>query len=882
MGRREELGTIQRLLQRVAAGKGTVLAITGDAGFGKTRLAKEVLRLAWRRQWQALYGAAHSSEGQASYQPVIDALRSAVWVNPAHADLIPAELSSAIPEVSPAAAGHKIPDRVAAQANLFAGVARYLQSLAGSTPLVVVLDDLHDADEGTLRFFHYLARQTQRMPLLLVGAWRSDAGDGSGLLAEIVPSLQREQLLETLHLGSLTASEHQMLLDHMLTDGHIVPDVAAYLYRLTDGVPLFAREIFTQLVRDGRVKQVGRRWQFAEQFDQRAAELPTTIQALMNQRMASLSQPARQLLQLASVIGDEIPVDLLGALLDPSELDALDELLASRILIESGEQLHFTHRLMRNAVYDTVSGVRRRMLLLQIGRALELLYENDPVHLPVGALAHYYEAAGEPEQAIDYLIQAGDRAEAVYDHDGAIRCYTEVCSLLDHLPGQELQLARAWERVGDAQRMTGNVPESHAAYLRALEVAPRSAHSNERFVRFNLHRKSVLASVLAVDIPAATEHLEQARILIDTDPVNRARLLIAEALLNWHAFNLQGAVTSATEALEIAEQHDAPVEVAQAREMLALAHISLGDWETGLAFELSNRANDWSPEIVVAIDAHLCLFQFLISSPDWHDSAKQFISTAANKASDQGDLRCLAICHFALGHVAVLQGQPGVAGDRLMTALELHQRIGSTSGAAYSLAGLVQLLTASQRFDAAWPLVRQGLIVSEQASIRDHCLSQMYAVGIENRLEAGDLDRAAELVEAAKRQDEISGPCSVCRPDLYTKLAAYHLALGQPDEARVYIEQALPVVEMTGNLHGRARLLRERGKLHAMLSNPQQAGGDLLESASIFRKLEDAYDLARTMQLWVSLDVQPIADPALRQFDAREVLDRFTSTRVAL
>lgn len=894
VGRRPEMQSIAALFERLASGRGALLAIEGEAGIGKTRLALEIGRWGRERNWQVLFGGAHEQEGQMAYLPFIEALRRALWENPADAGLIPAELAVAIPEIPSSATPMTPSDQVAAQSALFAGVLRFLSARARAAPVILILDDLHAVDEGSLKLFHYLARQTAQLPLLLAGIWRTHEPAATPLLPQIASDLQRRHDMQRLSLKGLSATDHRSLLEQALQGGRIGQDLADELYRRSEGNALFARELARQLVADGRLVSAGEAWQLlgdlTGEMDAALQSVPRSVAALAQRRVNALSPEAARMLQFSAVAGREVSDAIVEMGLNAegvttSFLDAVDEALATGLIAESGRSYRFSHPLLREAIYQQMSVSRRRALHGQIASTIETLYQHDPAGAPVDALAHHHRQAGNPARAIRYLIDAAGRAKGVYDHDGALRRYREALALLDDGPiGDRASLeAEIHELLGDVYRAIGNVTESFEAYQRAIEILSSSTTEDGSTRLFTLHRKAVLGAALVNDMPTAGRHLSQAWNLLGPDDLDEARLLIAHALFDWHCMQLEQAIEHAERALDIAERIGAATETNQACEMLALSHFPLGNWEAGLSYEQRRGTTHWSPEFVVAVDAHLCLFQFRLHSSESYQQGQRFIESVTQQATTLGNLRCMAVCHFVLGYLAFLQGEPRQANEHLSSALDLHQRIGSPAAAAYTLACQINLFTATGNYDPAWRLVEQGVELAEQAAIRDHCLTQIYTAAIRNRLEAGDgtTPQLRELVEAARAHDAGSPPCALCRPDLYEALAACSLMDGKPGEAATYIEEALPLIDFAQNRPGRARLLRMQARIYAAQDNTSEAGRCLLEAAALFREAGDRYDLARTLQEWGRLGDGGSGERAGMLQEADEIMNRYRDVQIS-
>jgi tetratricopeptide (TPR) repeat protein len=380
-------------------------------------------------------------------------------------------------------------------------------------------------------------------------------------------------------------------------------------------------------------------------------------------------------------------------------------------------------------------------------------------------------------------------------------------------------------------------------------------------------------------VPLAAENLALARQLVENDPTDEARLLIAKALFAWYTHQYGESLQHASLALAIAERAGAQPEVSQAYELLAISHLPLGHWEEGLRAALQWHTAGWSLDNMVAADAHLCLYLHVFHGEESLQQTRRFIETLAQQSATAGNQHCLAICYFALGNLALRQGLPDEAAESLVRALELHERIGSPTGVAYTLAQQVELLTAAGVHAPAPRLAERGIEAAHRAAMRDHCLRQLYAAGIRNRIGAGDAVGALALVEAIRAHTATSPPCAVCQVELCEALATFHLKSGEPEKALPHVEQARQLTGYAQSRPGRARLARAHGQIHAARGEPAEAERCLLEAAGLFRALGDQYDLALTLQALAAVDGGEGRTEPLRQAEA--ILDRYRSPSIA-
>jgi DNA-binding SARP family transcriptional activator len=586
VGRAQQLTAIVERLDDLSARRGGALGVEGPAGIGKTRLLREAAALARARGFHVASGRAREEEGPLPYGPFVEAVSAALAKDRANAELLPAPFAELIPALPPGAAVPKS-DPLTARTLLFSGLERFFAARAKKAPLVLVLDDLHAADTASLELFHYLARRAAELPLLILAAWRPDEPGAEGALASTLHSLQRDERLATLRLPPLSHAEASELAARAL-GGDADGELQEQLFRWSEGNPLFARELVRQLQGEKRIVRRGGLWR-APAGD---APLPPSLRELLRRRWDRLRPAAQRLVQAAALIGRDVPVAELRAAAgaEPEFLDLLEEAAAAGVLTEASTSVRFPHALYRDAVAQQISPARARELHGRIAEALEKLQGA------VEAIAHHWARAGDPARAVHYLLRAGDRAEQVFAHGEALARFSEALALAPE-SAPELR-AHAHERIGDVHRATGDVARALAAYRAALDSAPRG----------DLHRKIALAAVLALDMPTAAEHLRKAE--AGAEGLARARVLIAAALFDWHRNELLSAVEKAQQALAIADEKGAAVEAQQACEMLALSYLPLGRWEEGLKYELRRTAAGWSPEVVVATDGHLCLWEY--------------------------------------------------------------------------------------------------------------------------------------------------------------------------------------------------------------------------------------------------------------------------------
>src|SRR5581483_2448203 len=652
----------------------------------KTHLTRELIARAQRRGFHALVGSAYEMEGTIAYGPFLDILQAALRDSPAGQERIPAE-------IAPMLSGHlqdarPVPnsDPLAAQTYLFAGIAEFLRWRGESTPLVVVLENGHVADQGSLELFHFLARRLQDVPLLLVATRRKEGAIGDPL-DKLVRSVRETATVNVLTLGPLSAVDHHELLRQQGGERSLSREQSDEIFQLSEGNPMYALELHEFRSRPPPP---------GAHRSPSAGTIPPSLRNSVAERLEKLSSSARELLTIAAVAGEGVSYPLLETLwssgnegrgeANASLLAVIDQLIAAQLLYERGIHYHFGHALYRSCIYESVSEARRRVMHAQVAHSLVSLGERE-AELPVEQIAFHYQRAGDARQAAHFLTLAGQRAASMYAHEDALRRYRDALALLE--PARDAMVKRIcgdlYSLIGDTSRAAGYLSHSFAAYERAMSLIEGLPINEAELTE--LHRKIALVAIFATDMQKAGHHLAEAWRLVGDDPRVHAQLHILRALYLWHFNRLEEAAEYAHRALDLSESAQAAVESAQACEILAMAYLPLGRWQEGLRYERQRLQHGrWSPDLVVATDAHLCLWEYHVHEDRMLDQATTFMREVSAEADRLGDLRCVAICQYALGTIHLWQGDTATALKQLDESFALHDKVGSPAGMAYALA----------------------------------------------------------------------------------------------------------------------------------------------------------------------------------------------------
>jgi len=489
-GRGTEQQALAEAFGRAAAGQPQAVAVQGEAGIGKTRLAAKFLDGAAAQGAELLAGGAFESGTHLPFQPVAQALRGwlergpapveaagETWLAPL-SELLP-ELREHFPALAPAQA------TPADRTQLFEAFVRLTLTLAKRMPLVLSMDDVQWVDGATLDLLQYTARrwrQAGASAMLLVSlrseALRPFGQPGTGRLTHWLAEMEREAELAHLELRPLSETDAiHMVLSCLAPPA---PDFAHRLFVATHGHPFYLVETLKDLLERGVLQPKQRadgQWAFAVDADHdlgRAVRVPSTVGAVVRSRLNRLSPPAQALLAAAAILEQHLTFERLRATANVPEdaaLPALDELVSSRLLVEvvapSGDSGYaFTNDMTRDVVYTEAGDARRRLFHR---RALDVLAAaNDPAAL----LAHHAVVAGQAEAAFHHSLAAGEAALRLSAADEAIIHFEKARQVAREaeMTGDAFQAQRRilYRQLGQAYMLAGQ-PARAAAILDELQ-----------------------------------------------------------------------------------------------------------------------------------------------------------------------------------------------------------------------------------------------------------------------------------------------------------------------------------------------------------------------------------------------------------------------------
>ena len=501
VGRERELGELKAAFDRAVDGQGSLAMVVGEPGIGKTALCEQLASLATEKGGLRLVGHCYE-EGSLSmpYLAFVESLRTYV-LNREPADLSTdlgpqaGDLARILPEIrdklgiEPNAPLEPEEDRY----RLLQAVSDFLRSISAAQPLLVVLEDLHDADQGTLDMLTYLSRTLDDSNVLIVGTYRDVEVDRTHPLSGTLAELRRVSSFERIGLRGLTSDEVHRMMSGM-SDREVSWGIAEAVHRQTEGNPLFVQEVLRYLLEEGRLAGgVG--------GDSGAAaiamSIPEGLRDVIGKRLTRMSRDCNELLRIAAVIGRDFSLDILEPVAGVPEdglFRSLEEaanagLIEERSSVPAGVTYRFAHAFFRQTLYEETIAPRRVRLHQRVGEAIEKAYP-DRLEDHASELADHFTnapAISDLAKAVAYGEMAARQAQSVYAYGEAVRLLEQALQVQEVVEPDDkarrcdllLALGEALMPAGEPRKVLDSVAPEAFALAEALADRGRASRASQ-------------------------------------------------------------------------------------------------------------------------------------------------------------------------------------------------------------------------------------------------------------------------------------------------------------------------------------------------------------------------------------------------------------------
>jgi serine/threonine protein kinase/ABC-type transport system substrate-binding protein len=569
IGRDKEFTELQRSLNAALQGECQFVVVGGEAGIGKSRLLDELENLARAKKIRLLHSRFVEQDQAFPYQGFCEAIQEYFRIKvttssgPVDFSDLASDLVSLFPvlaEMAEFTGGQKLivtseAKRTQDRTYIFDLLARSFARIGGGKPLIILFEDLQNADVS-VDALQYVVRRLGPTPTLVVGTYRTTEVDKHHPLAKMIKSFQGDRRFAQIAIEPFSISDYRSFLQTLVGSTEMEQSFVDKLYEATEGNPHFTKELVRSLIDSGRIiKNETGSWSLSGETTLSSEILPPTIQETVEKRIERLPQEWREILSTASVLGKTFDFRDLEALTGKKDTieDVIDGLIASGFIEEErrsrSDQFIFSSGIVRDVLYAAVPRRKRRALHRKYAEDLEQRNAGrlDRV-LPL--LVHHYSEGDVPEKVIEFGLQSARKSLEALSAEDALRTGKTV---LEFLKGEE---DSATELEGDlrlilaeAHRLAGNTDAALQELDSAIQV----------FQQIRKPERLISAITLAAETAWDGRRVDETRRWVEKGLVLARSGSNADALANLLSLaitvaNLRGEFDQAKEYMQEAER----------------------------------------------------------------------------------------------------------------------------------------------------------------------------------------------------------------------------------------------------------------------------------------------------------------------------------------
>ncbi|MBN2391901.1 MAG: tetratricopeptide repeat protein [Anaerolineae bacterium] len=726
---------------------------------------------------------------------------------------------------------------------------RLFKSLSTQSPLVVLLDDLHWIDPVSAELLQFLITIVATAPILFVCAQRRQGGDAPNDQLVRVQSLIPSQTLRFL-LERLTMEERETLLSELLPQTDLQPDLRTYILTQSDGNPYFIEEYIRMFIDQGYLQYRNNRWVMRADITPQQVELPASLETLIRSRVDALPQDLREVLQVATVLGAPVETEVLQSVTERPETPTALARLASRLLMQRGAeegQWFFHHSLIENVVYTSLLRTRQRALHLKVALVLEERWAGaESEHAEV--LAYHLLRAGQNNEALAYLMTAGERAAARFANEAAITYFEQAAEILSMQPSVPDSIRwRLAAGLGDVYRALGRYADSMAALKAGLALMHTGTLSGH--LRAGLYRRMGKTAHQMGSFELAHQYYEAATEILgepDTAETNTemSRTLNGLAYLLLQQGQLEEARTTCQESMVFARRAGDISGLATLENIMGGIHYQQRAWSqaahhTRRAMALREQMGyTWG---VASTLSNLGLLAVL--EGEWHQ-AKSFFARSLVLRKEIGDIEGVALVHNNLGTLNRDQGSLDDAEKHFFESLNVARLFNMGFHIANSTVGLAQALWLKGDKDAARQQTEIGLKLAVDLGVKE-TLVEVYRLEVEMQMEARAWNEAeASAMQALEYADALGN--RGLQASLWRLMSELELQRGDQSAAHEALDKAREALSDATEVLEVGRIKAQASRLAYSEARYNEAAQEMHAARKIFRRLGAVLDLERS------------------------------------
>ncbi len=689
---------------------------------------------------------------------------------------------------------HLVDEPKVKKENLFDHILMGLQRLSIERPIVLFMDDLQWADPSTLSLLHHLSWDIQDDKILLIGTYRPEDivdVDGKDIhpLKKTLRNMARNDLYREIELERLEVDQVEGFIQKSLGETDFDEKFVHQIQRESEGNPFFLLELIKLLADEGHIKKNGV-WRLEKSLDD--ISIPDKIYNVVARRLDRLVEDQRDLLEYASVVGENFESNVVGSATSLERIKVLKNLSklekVHKLVHSLGERYEFDHSKIREVLYNDINEELRQEYHRIIAESYENLYDDD-IDKVVGEIANHYMKADDV-RAVEYLLKAGEKARDQYAIDEAREFYNEALSMAE----SEDQKRKAYRCLANVHDLSGNLKEAIDDYRSALE---RETDEPEKI---KLYRMIAQVYLKMGDYEDSIDSVNDAfELLKDQQNIEGLRLLGIEGLAKLHEGNFEEAGDIFEEERDLARTLEEDSAKSRALYHIGVKNVTVGEFDQ--AVEKLEEAKELAEQ--EENNQELCKYLNRLGDAHYHkgelDQAESYYQKGLELSEKIRDKNSISLYYNDLGRIKRRRGEFEDSLKDLQKAKDMLEKMGD-------------------RDDLAETLGHLGYVHQERGELE----------------EAMKWFRRKEDIEKAIGNDEGRAKAEI-------RIADVLRMKGQPEKALKRLERARDTLVNIGDKDDHAESIYQR----AMVYRDQ---GELDQALSL---LEESYDICKSIdQHW--------------------------------
>ncbi len=727
------------------------------------------------------------------------------------------------------------------QENLFDNILLGLQRASEDAPIILFLDDLQWSDLTSLNLIHFLSRNTQENRILILGTYRpEDIAEGlDGTIHPLETTMQgmnREALFEKVELKRLDADSTVKVIESALEKTDFDKKFYDKLFKETDGSPLFILEVVNLLARDGTIKlDENGIWQFIENLD--GLEIPAKIYDVVKRRLNRLSKEQKEILECASIIGEEWASEIVGVVTGHNRF----QLLKNLSKIEKNHQLihfvqdvyQFDHGKIREVLYNGIGEELRREYHRIVGDSMLEIYDENPTEI-INELAYHYYEAGD-KKAEKYLTMAGDQARDKYANMEAAQFYQKALEFMVVDDNPEIL-----EKLGDTQILTGDFEDAIQNFTKAI-----NAYSDKKMKARGMRK---LADVFERqgEYENALELVENAKeIIMYENSLEHGRMCAVEGRVHWRKGDYPAAMPLFDFALGIFKTFEG-AENDYGDTLRFVGNIYLGKGEFDEAQSYYEKSLFVMEEInnPYGIQVALGNIGIVYYSRGEMNKAMGYFERSMEIMETLGEKQGIARMLNTMGLTYLNQGKLDKALEYNNKSLRMQEIVGDKEAISRTLSTISIIYRYKGELATALDYANKGLELRKKLENKDGVSKSLSGIA-DTYLSKGEPLKALECAERSLRIcEEIGGKRLMTY--IYCTMAEAKLELGDVELSLEYAKKALAIAEEIGAKLEGSMSLKIIGMINRKLGLWQESLDNFNESLKISQELGDKKENAIT------------------------------------